>query len=181
MKPGEGYQHLATLFDYPRDRAALLAAAESLARCLAETGLDTDMAPFVAYVEASTLGGLQEEYVRTFDFNPLCAPYLSHHVHGDSLKKGEFMIRLKELYRTHGFFPKSCELPDHVAILFDCAAHLTAGGNGDARIKLVTTYAVEGLDRMNSAAAIKDDLEWRYPIAAAALLCAADSQEVHHA
>ena len=181
MKPGEGYRHLAVLFDYPRDKGIVLDAAESLARCLAETGLDTDMSPFVTYVAASGLGALQEEYVRTFDFNPLCAPYLSHHVHGDTQKKGEFMIRLKELYRTHGFRTESCELPDHAAILFDCAASLFAGGDDAGRANLLAAYVTEGLGTMNSAAAMKDDLHWRYPIAAAAQLCAADRQEVHHA
>ena len=181
MKPGEGYRHLAILFDYPRDRGVVLDAAESLARCLAGTGLNADMAPFVAFVAASSLGALQEEYVGTFDFNPLCAPYLSHHVHGDTPKKGEFMIRLKELYRSHGFSPESCELPDHVAVLFACAAHLFAGGCDSARTELITAYVTEGLDKLNNAAASKDDLHWRYPIAAAALLCGAERQEVHHA
>ncbi|HEX9079544.1 MAG TPA: nitrate reductase molybdenum cofactor assembly chaperone [Desulfuromonadaceae bacterium] len=181
MKPGENYRCLATLFDYPRDREVVRTAAENLARCLAEAGVDADMAPFIAFVSASGLGALQEEYVRTFDFNPLCAPYLSHHVHGDTPKKGEFMIRLKELYRRHGFTPEGNELPDHLAVLFACAAHLSASGSDADRAELISAYMAEGLGTMHNAAARKEDLYWRHPIAAAALLCGAGRQEVHHA
>lgn len=181
MKPAESYRHLTLLFDYPRDKGALQAAAQSLADCMAANGVEMDLAPFVDYITATGLGELQEEYVRTFDFNPLCAPYLSHHLYGDNSRKGDFMIRLKELYRHYDFTPHTCELPDHVAILFDCAAHLTAAGSGDARTSLIATFVAEGLEKMNSAAAGKDDLHWRYPIAAAVALSAADCQEAHHA
>ena len=181
MKTGEMYHHLMVLFDYPQDKAALLEAAEFMTGYLKACDLETDLAPFVAYVAASRLGELQEEYVRTFDFNPLCAPYLSHHLYGDNNKKGDFMISLKEVYRQYGFTPRTCELPDHLAILFDCAAHLSAAGNSDACRRLVSTYVAEGLVKMNSVAAPKDDLHWRNPIAAAAALSTAACQEVHHA
>lgn len=181
MKPGESYYYLSILFDYPWDKAAVQAAATGLAGLLAKQGLATDITPFVEYVTASSLGALQEEYVRTFDFNPLCAPYLSHHLYGDNNKKSDFMISLKELYRQHDFTPRTCELPDHVSILFDCAAQLCAMGNSDARRMLVRTFMSEGLDKMNSTAARNEDLQWRYAIAAAAAVSSGDCQEVHHA
>ncbi|BCS52457.1 nitrate reductase molybdenum cofactor assembly chaperone [Geobacter sp. SVR] len=181
MKPGESYRHLTILFDYPQDKVGLLASAEALAGCLAANHPQADIAPFVEYLRASELGELQEEYVRTFDFNPLCAPYLSHHLYGDNNKKGAFMIRLKELYRQHAFTPRTCELPDHVAILFDCAAHLVAKGEIDMCRDLVKTFVSEGLGTMHTAAADKDDLHWRYPIAAAVILSEAECREVHHA
>ena len=181
MKPGESYYYLSILLDYPQDKAATLIAANAMAECLTAQRLATDVAPFVEYVKASSLGALQEEYVRTFDFNPLCAPYISHHLYGDNNKKSDFMISLKELYRQYDFTPRSCELPDHVATLFDCAAHLCAGDKGAARSRLISAYVSEGLAKMNSAAAAKDDLWWRYIIAAAVALSEADRQEVHHA
>lgn len=181
MKPGESYYYLSILFDYPWDKEAIRTAAAGLSGLLAQQGLQSDISLFEEYVAASSLGALQEEYVRTFDFNPLCAPYLSHHLYGDHSKKSDFMISLKELYRRHDFTPRTCELPDHVSILFDCASQLCAMGNADARRMLVRSFIAEGLDKMNTTAARNGDLPWRHAIAAAAAASAGDCQEVHHA
>jgi len=50
--------------------------------------IESPLAPFARLLESSTLAGLQEEYVATFDFNPAVALYLGHHLFGTTGKRG---------------------------------------------------------------------------------------------
>lgn len=173
------YADLATLFAYPEKRDAVAAATSRLEQALAVRGVTVDLAPFCTFVTTSDLGQLQEEYVRTFDFNPRCAPYLGHHLFGDTIRKGSFMIALKAFYAECGYIPAGNELPDHLQLLLDCAAHLAE--DEPSRKILLRSFVADGLERMNREAAQCPDLPWRHPIAVAAAICAADGEETDHA
>lgn len=110
------YRLLSALLEYPRgdlagparECAALLAAelpqgAEQLAR-------------FLALAEENGPGRMEEIYTGTFDMNPTCTIYAGYQLFGESYKRGEFLVRLKEKYRERGF-SEGNELADHLAVL----------------------------------------------------------------
>lgn len=181
MNPADCYQHLACIFSYPEEKESLQTAADSLVHCLAGRDIDDSLTGFAEFITASDLAGIQEEYVRTFDFNPLCAPYVGHHLHGDTYKKGLFMMTLKEFYRAHEYTPLNSELPDHLSILFDCAAHLGRTGDHAARHEFIAGQVSAGVEKMHAVIAVKEELIFRHSIAAAYALCKAECEEVSHA
>lgn len=181
MNMSESYRDLACIFSYPEEKSALQEAASSLATTLAGGELAASLAGFAEYISAAGLAEIQEEYVRTFDFNPLCAPYIGHHLHGDTYKKGLFMIALKEFYREHDFVPSQNELPDHLATVFDCAARLDSAGNHAERKEFVIQRLSDGISKMHEVIAPKEDLHFRHAIAAANAICLAECEEVNHA
>lgn len=77
---------------------------------------------FVSVVEAAELGGLQEEYTRTFDLDtmsraePTCYPYVGHYLFDESHKRGAFILGLKRRFRAAGFEDDS-DLADHLVVL----------------------------------------------------------------
>lgn len=59
----------------------------------------------------------KELYTRTFDLAPVCAPYLSVHLFGESnLKRAQLMAGLTELYIIRNVETQH-ELPDHIGVL----------------------------------------------------------------
>ena len=112
----------AEVLDYPGPELA-----ETVSSCVAEiAGEQTEAAEllrgFLALVEATPLGRLQEIYTGTFDLDTLsdldatCYPYVGHHLFGESYKRSTFLLGLKERYRAHGFAVER-ELPDHLVVM----------------------------------------------------------------
>jgi len=62
---------------------------------------------------------LREIYTRTFDLNPSCPPYIGYHLFEDSYKKGEFLVKLKGMYKNCGFEFDERELPDHISVVLE--------------------------------------------------------------
>ncbi len=60
---------------------------------------------------------LREIYTRTFDLAPSCPPYIGYHLFEDSYKRGEFLVRLKEVYKNSSFELDERELPDHISLI----------------------------------------------------------------
>lgn len=111
------YLRFAALFDYPRPDLA-----DRTRECASLLTLDYPEAArsiqdFLDFVESTPLGRLEEIYTATFDVNPTCYIYAGYQLFGESFKRGEFLVRLKEKYREHGFVERN-ELADHVAVLF---------------------------------------------------------------
>ncbi len=174
MNPGEPYACLARLFDYPRDRAALLDSAERAETCLGRIGSGAALAEFRRFVAGTDLARLQEEYVAAFDLSPSRAPYLAHHLCGDHFRKGDVMIRVAERYRRHGFASPPGELPDHLPALFDFLGHLSRTGARAERRELVSGLVLPGLAAMRARFGGGDGTPWIGVIGAALDLCAAD-------
>lgn len=112
------YEEAAALLDYPVGELAL---PERLAACPegAEAG-----AAFVEAMAALAPAEREELHVRTFDFTPLCAPYVGVHLfggQGESFKRSGFMAALAGAYREAGFDAGS-ELPDHLAVILRARA-----------------------------------------------------------
>jgi nitrate reductase delta subunit len=97
-------------------------ACEELARRESEEAAAL-LARFRAFVEASSLGELQEAYTLAFDLDslsesePTCYPYVGHHLFEENHKRSAFILGLLERYRTHGFDGHAGDLPDHLVVL----------------------------------------------------------------
>jgi nitrate reductase assembly molybdenum cofactor insertion protein NarJ len=65
----------------------------------------------------SDVRSLEELYLRTFDSQPQCIPYLSVHLFGEeSFQRAKLMVGLSESYQRAGF-DIGTELPDHLAVV----------------------------------------------------------------
>jgi len=178
MTIADTYASLADMLDYPAGKEELQAAYAVVSGFMDERRMDSSIADFADFVAASPLATLQEEYVATFDFNPVTAPYLGHHLFGDNQKKGGYMIGLKQEFGRHGFAPIENELPDHLCVLLGFLAHLARGENDAARRTFIAESVLPGMEWLTAVFADRKDSHWKPVIEAAGLLCAADSKEV---
>lgn len=175
MTIAESYSSLARMLDYPEKLEALLTASDSVNRFLRERDIETPLAPFAAFVTASTLAELQEEYVATFDFNPVIAPYLGHHLYGDNQNKGAYLVRLKQEFGRCGYTPASNELPDHLPLVLGFLAYLAEQNSNGERRSFIADCVLPGIEKLTVAFADRQHSPWKSAVEAARLLCAADS------
>lgn len=104
------------LYLYPSDRFAveLSELERSLVPC---PTAGSELHRFASHVHDFSLKDLRELYTRTFDLTPVCAPYLSVHLFGESsFKRAQLMTGLREAYATCGVRFDD-ELPDHLAVV----------------------------------------------------------------
>ncbi len=109
------FELLAEAFRYPYP--GLLQRLQDGCEALPAGRVRADLERFLQAVQAMSLAEWEELYTRTFDLNPLVAPYLGFHRWGESYARGDFMAKLNAAYTfagvdTHG------ELPDHLAPVF---------------------------------------------------------------
>jgi nitrate reductase molybdenum cofactor assembly chaperone NarJ/NarW len=178
MKLTEPYRALSQAFTYPWDKDELLLALARIDTHIEQTGKGVPLAGLTEFIARTDLAGIQEEYVTTFDLSPACAPYVGHHLYGDTHKKGEYMICIKGIYREHGYIPPGDELPDHLSVIFEFMGHLAWKGADAARREIISAHVLAGLDKMREAVKSKSDMHWKDLITAACALCAADCEEV---
>jgi nitrate reductase molybdenum cofactor assembly chaperone NarJ/NarW len=108
------------------------------------------LAGFVSHAERARPHEMEELYSATFDLDPACAPYVGHHLCGESPQRGAFMARLADVYRQDGFLagrPQG-ELPDHVSVVL---RYLSEVSSGPGRQALLEDGLVPALDRMLAA------------------------------
>jgi len=169
----ECYRLLSTLFQYPRDPrdiSELKKSVERLSYLINEIYTEQLLDEFAEFLNTSELWEVQEEYVRTFDIFPLCPPYISHYLYGESYKKGEYMVKLKEIYRIHGFEVPKNELPDHISVIMDFLSYL---GRED-RKEFIVNFVIDGLNKMRRKVE-KKDTPYRQPILLSYILCISDA------
>jgi nitrate reductase delta subunit len=70
-------------------------------------------------IATGDLYDLQERYVLLFDRTRSLSLHLFEHVHGESRDRGQAMVDLKALYKRHGLFMHSSELPDHLPLFLE--------------------------------------------------------------
>ncbi len=138
----------ADLLTYPSSDP--VPAARRCAELVAKRDARKHLARFVARAELAAPHEMEELYSSTFDLDPACAPYVGHHLCGDSPRRGVFMARLADVYREDGFQDgrPGGELPDHLAVVVRYLAEVPAGPKREA---LRTDALVPALDRMLAA------------------------------
>ncbi|GFO58307.1 hypothetical protein GMST_06320 [Geomonas silvestris] len=178
MSIQESYQALARLLDYPKGKQELTESYRLVASFFSEYGMAPPAAPFGELLEEASLAELQEEYVAQFDFNPAQAPYLGHHLYGDNQKKGAYLIRVKQQYRSFDFAPPENELPDHLRVLLAFLGHLAGLGEDTLRRQFIAHEVQPGLDKLIEATGARGLSPWLTLVEAAGLLVSHDCREV---
>jgi nitrate reductase delta subunit len=86
---------------------------ETLALDLPNGPILKAIACFLAALRPLSLGEWEELYTRTWDLDPLVAPYIGFQLWGEDYRRGNFMARLRLAYRATGI-ELDGELPDHL-------------------------------------------------------------------
>ncbi|RFA29942.1 nitrate reductase molybdenum cofactor assembly chaperone [Alkalilimnicola ehrlichii] len=113
---------IATLLHYPEQ-----APAEYRNACLEVLQEDTLLSAeskqrLAAYVDGmadADLMDLQSRYVETFDRGRAVSLHLFEHVHGESRDRGQAMVDLLDVYRSHGMEVALSELPDYLPLFLE--------------------------------------------------------------
>ncbi len=81
---------------------------------------------FGAYFRQTPLEALQENYVRTFDFNDKTNLYLTYSKLGDEKERGQVLADLKQIYAQAGLMLSSTELPDYLPLVLEFVSQADA-------------------------------------------------------
>jgi nitrate reductase delta subunit len=73
---------------------------------------------------------LQQDYVRTFDFQKRLSLHLTFYLYGDRRQRGLALLRLKRCYAAAGLPLATTELPDYAPVVLEFAA-AAPDGYGD--------------------------------------------------
>lgn len=90
---------------------------------------------FMRWAGSLLLTEYQAEYVRTFDFTPENALYLTHHLFEEQDRdRGPALVDLSEYYKAEGFEISDGELPDYLPLVLEYVSMLNS--ETDARLFL---------------------------------------------
>ncbi|MEZ5669669.1 MAG: nitrate reductase molybdenum cofactor assembly chaperone [Alphaproteobacteria bacterium] len=136
---GQAYKLLSLLLSYPGED--LVAAAPVLRRAVAgDSAIPARLkAGLTALVDDLGRGDpfdAQERYVALFDRSRSLSLHLFEHVHGEGRDRGQAMVDLAELYRSHGLAIEARELPDYLPLFLEFLSTLPPG---EARALLAET------------------------------------------
>jgi|Deesub1362A_J573_1020465.scaffolds.fasta_scaffold00145_22 nitrate reductase delta subunit len=171
------YGFFSSLFEYPWQIQNLREKTRDLLCFLDSIGVNHSLGSFREFLDNSEISVIQEEYVRVFDIFPLCSPYLSHHLFGDSYKKGMYMVELKRIYRDRGFYYQERELPDHMAVVMAFLSHLCEISLDIERKNFLQSYVLGGLNLMVERID-KETTPYKGLIQSVYAFCKMDSEEV---
>ena len=119
------WQAASVVLGYPDDgvvdradlvRAALTDAAPQRA---------ADFAPLWDFWATTAPAKLQNHYVEIFDLSRRHTLYLSYYTDGDTRRRGESLMTIKQRYRRSGFLVDTHgELPDYLPLILEYAARV---------------------------------------------------------
>ncbi len=119
------WQAASLVLGYPDtetvDRAALVRAA------LVEAAPQRagDFAPLWDFWATTPAAVLQNHYVEIFDLSRRHTLYLSYYTDGDTRRRGETLMTIKQRYRRSGFLVDTHgELPDYLPVILEYAARV---------------------------------------------------------
>ena len=160
------FKALSALLSYPEPE--LLEALPEIRTLLADAGLEPQVAPLLAELEAGELIALQENYVLVFDRNPSHSLHLFEHIHGEDRARGQAMVDLMEEYKAHGFEMMTSELPDYLPLFLEFLSQTDAEEAGRLLSDAVHVVAhVAGRLREHNSvyAGVLDAVVWLSPVA----------------
>ena len=108
---------LSVLLQYPTEE--VLAGLDELRAAVPDAG--GPLSAFLDDLAGIPLDALQDEYVRTFDFDPGASLHLTYHLYGDQRKRGTELARLKLRFAEAGLRFEGEELPDFLPVLLELA------------------------------------------------------------
>lgn len=136
------YEHIATLIEYPGETyfSRLRAAAEALrARAALPPGVEL----FLQSALGNPVSFMEEEYIRTFDFNPECSLEIGWHLYGENYGRGDFLVKMRDLLKRFAI-PEASELPDHLSYVLPAFDRLQ---EREAR-EFARLYVIPGLKKL---------------------------------
>ncbi len=88
--------------------------------------LKAKICAWLSEFETTEIMDLQETYGGLFDRGRATSLLLFEHVHGESRDRGQAMVDLMDLYRTHGFELNARELPDYIPMYLEYLSYRPA-------------------------------------------------------
>ncbi|NOY76890.1 MAG: nitrate reductase molybdenum cofactor assembly chaperone [Calditrichaeota bacterium] len=125
MDRREFFKLMSVLLHYPDETVRALdwqAVAAELDNSEWAEALDA----FGSYFRQTPLETLQENYVRTFDFNDQTTLYLTYSKLGDEKERGQALAELKQIYSDAGLTLSSTELPDYLPLVLEFVSQADA-------------------------------------------------------
>ena len=140
------YRLFADILDYPMP--FLADRVNELLPLVAVVGQEAArlLERFREFIAETTPAKLEELYTGTFDLQPFCYPYAGYQLFGEEYRRGMFMARLREYYRTNGFAAGD-ELPDHLCVIL---RFLSGREVGEVEHELITDCLVPALKKMEA-------------------------------
>jgi nitrate reductase delta subunit len=112
------------LIDYPGDD--LLERLPQISALLDQAGvpdhLKDDLDETIGHLGAGDPIGLRADYVETFDTRRRGCLFLTYFSNGDTRKRGQALLEIKEIYRAAGLDMDESQLPDHLTYVLEFAA-----------------------------------------------------------
>ncbi len=135
MDPRLVFSAAALLLSYPDKE--LLGQLDLIEEALAGTEVSELFAPTIAHLRAQPLLDVQAWHVQEFDLSRRHALHLTYWTDGDTRRRGESLLRFKQVYRDSGLLVNlDGELPDYLPMVLEFAAN----GNPEAGIGLLNDY-----------------------------------------
>lgn len=170
------YAAASWLIDYPDDELLerLPAISGVLDRAGVPAHLREDLDKTIGHLGAVDPIGMRADYVETFDTRRRGCLFLTYFSNGDTRKRGQALLQIKEIYRSAGLDMDESQLPDHLTYVLEFAAgHDLAAG---VRILLTHRAGIELL-RLHLT---EIDSPWAGTIrAVCSTLPALDGDDVH--
>lgn len=107
---------------------------------------------FRRFIGENDLRHVEEVFTATFELQALCHPYVGYLLCGESQQRTFFMIRLRQLYRQHGF-PPGRELPDHLG---EMLRFIGTAGDAACCGELIADALLPALDKLLGGVADED-------------------------
>ena len=141
----KAWDHVGRLFAYPDEN--YLERVLETEKLLGESCREASDAfsLFARWVEASSLGQLQEHHTEAFDMNTEGCLEVGHHLFGEGGGRGLFLADVRERLRAAGL-EESFELPDHLSHVLPLLSRLPP----DEARTLVQNAVRPALQRMAS-------------------------------
>lgn len=83
------------------------------------TSVREPLLEFLAYLKSEDIQKLQEDYVRTFDFDEKNSLYLTYPTFGTRPERGAELLRIKTMFSSVGLYLESRELPDYLPVVLE--------------------------------------------------------------
>lgn len=116
-------EYLATFIDYPTSISHNRIPDDCCHIIDRFPQLTTHLEAFAEYARQCQLSELEEQYTKTFDFDPDCALELGWHLYGESYGRGDFLVKMRDLL-DYCHISESVELPDHLTYVLPAVGRL---------------------------------------------------------
>ena len=120
------YKLLSILLEYPTEELTASWPEIEAALLTLDDAADREaLNRFINWARPLPLTQLQAYYVKTFDFTPDNALYLTHHLFEEQdRERGPALIALSEFYESEGFEISDGELPDYLPLVLEYVSTL---------------------------------------------------------